>query len=204
MSINERKAREKEELRNKILSAVYDLISRGGFEKLSMRKIAEVIEYSPSTIYRFFKNKNELLGSITDKTYADLSSKFNKLKLDETSDKLEMLKMVIREYIQFCLARPNIYKLYIFLCKLDVRDGGMIEVIGDNSYRIFSSWQILLDKLIKEGKLKYTSPISLLLLIWHTTDGFIANRINHPNLPWQSDQEEIDRLLYMIFNGIMK
>ena len=58
--------------------------------------------------------------------------------------------------------------------------------------------------MIDEGKIKYSSSISLVMLIWHTTDGFILNRINHPHLPWQSDQDEIDRILEMIFNGILK
>ena len=203
MGIKERKEKEKNDLKHKILTAVNKLISKGGFEALSMRKIANAIDYSPTTIYRFFKNKNELLGSITDNIYAGLSRKFNTWKTDDSMDTLKKLKMLIREYLQFGLAEPNIYKLYVHLCKLEVRDNKMYEIIGNNTYRIFSSWQVFIKKLINEGKLKYRDPISIVLLIWHTTDGFILNRINHPNLPWLSDTEEINRLMEMIFKGIL-
>ncbi len=204
MGIKERKMKEKDILRNKILSAVNELITSGGFEELSMRKIAEKIEYSASTIYRFFRNKDELLGIIADSTYKELSGKFNKLKPEETKDSLEMLKMLIREFINFSLKRPNIYRLYVHLCTLKVNDNRMYEEIGGNSYRIFASWQNRIEDLIRTGRLKHTSSISLILLIWHTTDGFIINRINQPGLPWQSDREEIDKLINMIFNGILK
>ncbi len=204
MGIKERKMKEKANLRDKILTAVNELITSGGFEELSMRKIAEKIEYSPSTIYRFFKNKDELLGVITDSTYKDLSKKFNKLKPEETKDSLEMLKMLIHEYIKFSLDRPNIYRIYVHLCKLKVSNNLMYEEIGENSYRIFTSWQNRIEDLIKAGRLKLTSSISLVLLIWHTTDGFILNRLNQPALPWGQDEEEISRLIDMIFYGILK
>ena len=70
MSIQARKEKEKEALRQKILAAARELFVDEGYENVSMRKVARKIEYSPTTIYLYFKNKAELLDSICDETHA--------------------------------------------------------------------------------------------------------------------------------------
>ena len=57
MGIKERQVRQKEVLRQDILDAARDLFIEEGYENTSMRKIAERIEYSPTTIYYYFKDK---------------------------------------------------------------------------------------------------------------------------------------------------
>jgi len=64
MGIAERREREKEALRTGIVEAARDIISDRGLDALSMRAIAERIEYSPATIYLYFKDKNEILGEV--------------------------------------------------------------------------------------------------------------------------------------------
>jgi len=64
MGIAERREREKEALRTRIVEAARDIISEEGLDALSMRAIAERIEYSPATIYLYFRDKNELLGDV--------------------------------------------------------------------------------------------------------------------------------------------
>ena len=64
MGIAERRGREKEALRTRIVEAARDIVSETGLDALSMRSIAERIEYSPGTIYLYFRDKNELLGEV--------------------------------------------------------------------------------------------------------------------------------------------
>jgi AcrR family transcriptional regulator len=64
MGIAERREREKEALRTRIVESARDIISEQGLDALSMRAIAERIEYSPATIYLYFRDKNELLGDV--------------------------------------------------------------------------------------------------------------------------------------------
>jgi len=60
----ERREREREELREKIVEAARDILSERGLEGFSMREIARRIEYSPATIYLYFANKEELLRAV--------------------------------------------------------------------------------------------------------------------------------------------
>jgi AcrR family transcriptional regulator len=64
LGIAERREREKEALRTRIVEAARDIVSEKGLDALSMRSIAERIEYSPGTIYLYFKDKDDLLGEV--------------------------------------------------------------------------------------------------------------------------------------------
>lgn len=203
MTIKERKRKASNELKEKIVKAAEQLFFKGGYEGLSMRKIARLIDYSPTTIYRFFKNKEDLLGTITDNTYFDLSKKFEKIKKNQSLSTLEKLKLLIKEYIRFGLAKPDIYKLYISLAKVGIKDNGIYETIAGKTYRIFGSWQTLIDEMIKKGELAGSNSISVIILIWNTVEGFIINKANNPNLQWMSDNKEINRIINMIFQGIL-
>lgn len=64
MGISERRERERESLRTTILEAARDILSEGGLDALSMRAIAKRIEYSPGTIYLYFRDKDDLIRSL--------------------------------------------------------------------------------------------------------------------------------------------
>ena len=73
MGVKERKARQKKFLRQEILDAASELFVKDGFENVSMRRIADKIEYSPTTIYLYFKDKAGLLEQVCQETFARLS-----------------------------------------------------------------------------------------------------------------------------------
>ena len=61
MGISERKEREKAEMKKQILAAAIELFIEQGFDNVSIRKIAEKIEYSPASIYTYFNDKGAIL-----------------------------------------------------------------------------------------------------------------------------------------------
>ena len=79
MGITERKEREKQEKKALILEAATKMFLEDGFDKTSLRNIADKIEYSPATIYLYFKDKNELFYAIQEKGFELLLKQFRKL-----------------------------------------------------------------------------------------------------------------------------
>ena len=73
-----------------------------------LRKIAEKIEYSPTTIYLYFQDKADLLDCICEETLARLVRKQNVLE-QTVADPLERLRLSLRSYIEFGLKHPNHY-----------------------------------------------------------------------------------------------
>jgi AcrR family transcriptional regulator len=64
MGTKERRDRERQELRQAILAAARDIAAREGWQAVSIRKVADRIEYSPPTIYEHFTSKEALLAEL--------------------------------------------------------------------------------------------------------------------------------------------
>jgi AcrR family transcriptional regulator len=108
MGVKERREREKTDTREKILDAARELFVTEGYEGVSMRKVAEKIEYSPTAIYVHFADKNELFCELCHQDYARLAAVFQSSVM--SSDPIERLKQIGAIYIDFGTRYPNHYK----------------------------------------------------------------------------------------------
>lgn len=106
MSVENRREREKEEMRELILTAANKIIADEGFEKLSIRKIASKIEYSPSVIYNYFTDKEEILNNVMHRGYKKIISAVSSVKLQGNSPE-ERLKEMTINYIEAALSMPD-------------------------------------------------------------------------------------------------
>lgn len=64
MSIEKRRMQEVHQMKEKIESAAIEIINTEGYEKLSIRKIAKKIDYSPTNIYNYYLNKMDIVEHI--------------------------------------------------------------------------------------------------------------------------------------------
>jgi len=90
-------------MRELILTAANEIIAVEGFDKLSIRKIANKIEYSPSLIYNYFEDKDEIVNNLMQRGYQKIVTAISsvKTKSDFPEDKLkEMMKKYIEEALQ--------------------------------------------------------------------------------------------------------
>ncbi|MFM0208469.1 TetR/AcrR family transcriptional regulator [Paraburkholderia sediminicola] len=109
MGIVERKSRQKQALRERILDAARRIVMREGFAALSMRKIADAIEYSPATLYLHFASRDEIAQALCAEGYAQLLETF--VPLAQIADPAERLKALGRAYVAFGVAHPETYRL---------------------------------------------------------------------------------------------
>ena len=113
MGISDRKDREKKELNDLILKEARALFLQEGFEKTSIRKIADRIEYSPATIYLYFKDKNELLLALHQESFTHLFEALSSVA--SVPDAFERLIALGRAYIEYGLKHPEEYDLMFML-----------------------------------------------------------------------------------------
>src|SRR5258707_3943867 len=66
MGIKERQERDREAVRRSILDAARDLFVTEGYHNVSIRKIAERIEYSPAAIYGYFPSKGDIFFALAE------------------------------------------------------------------------------------------------------------------------------------------
>jgi AcrR family transcriptional regulator len=202
MSIKDRKSRENAQLRQKILTAALRVFAEQGYGKVSMRKIAALIDYSPTTIYRFFRNKEDLLLTIAVETYRDLSAGFEKIKAKGRDNPLGMLKSLVREYIIFCVERPDMFRLYSDLGSFELEDGIIYERLGGTRYKVYQSWFSCIRQSIESDSLELEDDLRIFLYLWDAANGYIASRIHHPGIPRKPLADDSDEFLSLIFRGI--
>src|SRR2546421_2478328 len=114
MSVAERTSRHKQDLRQEILDAARDLFVNEGYENVSIRKIADKIEYAPGTIYLYFKDKADILRTICDETFGKLHRKLSAIA-EDSGPPLDKLRRAGRAYVQFALDNSSQYLLVIML-----------------------------------------------------------------------------------------
>ena len=78
MGLKERRVREKEVVRGKILDAARELFVAEGYEAVTMRKIAQAIEYSPTAIYLHFRDKEAVINAICDTDFLKLATRWSR------------------------------------------------------------------------------------------------------------------------------
>src|SRR5215213_9681034 len=108
MPIQTSRARQKALLRQEIIDAARDILAREGYEQLSMRKVAERIEYSPTAIYLHFEDKRDLVFQVCEETFARLVSELESLESD-VKDPVARLREGMRRYVAFGLRHPQHY-----------------------------------------------------------------------------------------------
>lgn len=101
-----RRYREKEQMKELILEAASSIIAEDGLDRLSIRKIAARIEYSPSIIYHYFKDKEEIINTVMQSGYQKIVQSVSSAKLKSLSGE-ERLKEMTRSYINAALSMPD-------------------------------------------------------------------------------------------------
>lgn len=113
MGILERKVREKQEVRKLILDSAMSLFLEEGYKNVTIRKIAEKIEYSPATIYLYFKDKDEIFLTLQKMAF----EKFYEFQSSgqHIEDPVERLSVQGKTYLQFAIENPGYYELIFFM-----------------------------------------------------------------------------------------
>lgn len=110
MGTIERKQRLKEEVRCRILDASWQIVQEEGWHALSMRKIADAIEYTAPIIYGYFENKDAILKEFTQRGYQILSKSVREAGTRHT-DPAEQMEAMWLAYWDFGYEHQAYYQL---------------------------------------------------------------------------------------------
>ncbi len=110
MGIKERQERERTATRDAILSAARELFVSQGFRNVSMRKIAERIEYSPAAIYGYFPNKDAIFFALAEEGFS-LLAQFATRATASVADPLERLRRAMAAFYEFGRQHPQYFEL---------------------------------------------------------------------------------------------
>jgi AcrR family transcriptional regulator len=128
MGIVERRERERLETRERILDAARELFVSEGYEGVSMRKVAERIEYSPTAIYGHFRDKEQLFLELCHSDVRRLAGTF--AQLAQIPYPVERLRKIGHAYMEFGLENPNHYRMMFMTSHLQLADEAREKEMG--------------------------------------------------------------------------
>lgn len=169
MGIKERKERHHRGVRNGILSAARKIASNDGWHSVTIRKIAERIEYSPPAIYEYFDSKEDLLLELVRMGYAEQLETVENARRSPASPEEALLAMA-RAWWRFSTESPDLYQAMYGLGGVSFpvaelrKEGEKIgEVVGE----------VIREILNRNGK-EVADVEGKVTMLWSTLHGIIA------------------------------
>lgn len=199
MGIIERKQRLREITRKNIVDAALVIVNQEGWEALSMRKIAAIIEYTAPVIYEHFKNKEAILMELTNKGYHKLATKMKGAKGTEVLPAKQM-EAIWLAYWDFAFADKESYKLMFGVntacCKLQLPDSEI-------------PYQIVRETIVELGNFADSTRneveiISKYYSYWAIVHGLIAITLINKGATEHVNKEILVREINSITNSITK
>jgi AcrR family transcriptional regulator len=202
MGTAERKSRHKQDLRQEILDAARDLFVRDGYESVSIRKIAEKVEYAPGTIYLYFKDKAEILDTLCAQTFEKLRARLEAIGHDP-GDPVEGLRRGLRTYIQFGLDNPNQYIVTFILAGGKVNLEEMASRCAPESgLACFSCLRSIVGQCLEGGYINGGGVEETAQALWAGIHGITSLLVMHCGFPFVEQTRLIERLLDILIKGV--
>jgi AcrR family transcriptional regulator len=200
----ERRAREREETRERILDAARKMFVRQGYEATTMRAIADKIEYTPTAIYHHFRNKDALLTELASSDFRALAAAFQ--KIGRIEDPLERLQRVGEAYVEFALTHPMQYQFMFMTPKPDAVSKSMVTMHGDPTQDAYTILHDVCADVIASGRLRadVTDAHELAQMLWSSTHGILALQITKKEgpIPWRDARKTARRISEAIIRGL--
>ncbi|GAK50789.1 transcriptional regulator, TetR family protein [Candidatus Moduliflexus flocculans] len=189
---------EREDVRALVLEKAKALFLRIGYNKITMRKIAEEIGYTPGTIYLYFKNKEEILYELHNQGFELLYQYKLNVARAANSSAFDRLREGGKTYLAFAFDHPDYYELmfnmpephHFLTCLQEAESGerGVTQIdYAMRSYEFLK--QTILD-CISEGSLPDADPDVMTFAFWSFVHGVVSltirKRIPYPQAASQA------------------
>ena len=170
MGIIQRKEREKEEMRRLILDAALRLFRERGYDGVSIRNIAEAIEYSPGTIYLYYKDKSEIFFALQYEAAA--VKRDHLLPVAGIADPWERLVEFGRRYVDFGMKHPDLYDLlFITRAPMEYIENQECWKLGMATHAFF---QETVQACVDQRYFKSTDTETIAYTLWCHAHGLVS------------------------------
>jgi len=168
MGITERREREKEEVRRKILDAARELFAREGYDHVTMRAIADAIEYSPTTIYNHFEDKEDLVEALCHEDFAQLLAALT--ASEPPKDPVARIRGLGQAYAAFARRYPNHYR-FMFMTPREEGHQPKPQDPGSHSFELLRQ---SVKEAIETGRFRNEPADAMAQVIWASLHGVVA------------------------------
>jgi AcrR family transcriptional regulator len=204
MGIRERKKREFEDLRQKIMIAAAEILAEDGYKGFSVRKIAARIEYSPAIIYHYFKDKSEIVSRIVAEGYGRILERLRDTRFFP-EDPIKTLLGAAKSYSNLVLENPNLFHAVLLndigkaSAQVRMLEGGISK--SRESVAILSG---MIGRFIKSGQFRPVDAELTALVIWSALHGLLTRFILEPGVSPARREKLLRHLIEVLVMGLRK
>ncbi len=195
-----RREQQKESLRRIILDVAGELFLEQGYEGFSMRRVAERIGYSATTIYRYYENKDDLLFAVVNEGFSEFARQLTETA-EGASNPIKRLEALWHVYVSFGLNNPVYYQM-MFMQRADL----LFENQRDQTQPMIESFDALqraVRAAMDAGVMKRGDVETYSRVIWSLAHGVTALALADPTRFTPEVMEKNTRLaLKMMLNGL--
>ncbi|MEZ4901375.1 MAG: TetR/AcrR family transcriptional regulator [Spirosomataceae bacterium] len=157
-----------------------------GFEKTSVRNIADAIEYSPATLYLYYKDKNELLFAVHEEVSLKLMEELASVR--DIQEPFERLVEMGHRYIKYAVENPELYDL-MFIMTAPMETLACRDEIWEDGLKSFGLLVWAIQDCIKNGYFKSYDAENLAVTIWAYMHGLVTIYLKNRMSMFQDDQQ---------------
>lgn len=204
MGIIERRQLEKEVIKKKIVDAASEILVKEGYDNLSIRKIANKIEYSPGIIYHYFKDKAEIVTCVVEEGYGKILKNMSRVTIDKENPE-KSIEKGMRMYIELMLEQPEQFKA-VLLNNIEGMSG-KVNMLQQGVSNERKSVQMLCKQVqlgIEIGKFIDMDVELTAQIIWTSTHGLLSRLILERDIPNQQKERLVDHHFKILINGLLK
>jgi AcrR family transcriptional regulator len=184
MGISERRQKETESLKERVLDTAEQIFVHEGVQQVTMRRIAAEVEYAPTVLYRLFKDKADLLDHLIARGYKGVRDRYDRVRQQHHEEPGEYLESILAAYIDYALAHPNHYRMWFDTS--DMRSDGqqLLMSHGRLTYVVFQVWLDGIDACRRAGQFGERDTHDIFQILWSRVHGLISVRLQHPGMDW--------------------
>lgn len=198
---SKRREEKKEEVRLLILDAAVELFEKHGYENFSLRQVAEAVGYTPTTIYLYFKNKDDLLFQTATEGFHTFGEKL-KEAYDSSNEPYTRFISIGRAYMKFGLEHPVHYRLMFMQ-----RGEFLSHKPPEGSKSVIDSFSVLqtaINDCIQVGLMADIDPSIHANMAWAIVHGIVALNISVPSINATSIKQLQDRFEHVVQEGLFE
>ena len=200
MGIAERKEKQKQDIKKMILDASMKLFVEEGFDNVTIRKIADLIQYSPTTVYLYFKDKNEIFFYLHQLGFEKMIE-LNQ-NLAGIANPLMRLYKMGENYIQFGMTHQEFYDV-MFIQRAPMECLSTMEncewSAGDSA---IGSLRTLLEECMDKGLIQKAPVEVVAMAIWGLVHGMVSLAIRD-RLIKIIPQEQLVKVMHQSINWLL-
>lgn len=190
------------EFKGKILEMAKYIIENQGLEALSIRKITMELDYSPSIIYHYFENKDQIISTVIEAGYRTLLGAIASVECGGLGPSEELSKR-LTAYVGACLHQREMYKIILLSDNPEIvaKTGVLTKGISDVSPSMMLL-KALIQRGIDEGEWAAGDAELLAQNVWLCIYGLISRLISEKELPVNRVADLIEAQIQFIIRGL--